>query len=230
MTPPYYLIRNHVTWRKGIAVALLLLLGLILWGAWPATAIEERDDRILFISSYHPGFPTFFQQIEGLQSGLTGTDIELDVEFMDSKRFVDETSRQAFLESLSHKLATLPPYDVIIVSDDNAFNFALDHQSDLFVERPIVFFGVNDVVRALGQNNNPFVTGVVEAVSMPETLQLMVQLQSNLTTIYALVDGTPSGQADLQTFNQTAADFKAVTFANRKCKPESKSQVFFAIV
>ncbi len=143
---------------------------------------------------------------------LNGTGVELDVEYMDSKRFVDETSRQAFYEYLAYKLANLPPYDVIIVSDDNAFNFAMKHQVDLFANLPIVFLGTNNVKWALEQNLNPFVTGVVEAVSMRETLQLMVQLQPNLKTVYVVVDGTPSGQGDLETFYEASDKFKAVTF------------------
>ena len=43
-----------------------LLLALTTF-ALPAAAVTKR---ILFISSYHPAFSTFFDQVEGLKPGL----------------------------------------------------------------------------------------------------------------------------------------------------------------
>ncbi|HKL09955.1 MAG TPA: hypothetical protein VJ990_00825, partial [Clostridia bacterium] len=46
-----------------------------------------KDKNVLMISSYSPGFATFFDQVEGVKSELDSYSIQLDVEFMDSKRF-----------------------------------------------------------------------------------------------------------------------------------------------
>ncbi|MEW8144951.1 MAG: hypothetical protein AB2788_04300, partial [Candidatus Thiodiazotropha endolucinida] len=56
-----------------------------------SNAMRSDTKRVLLISSYHPGFPTFFQQIEGVKAGLAEAGFEapklvLDVEFMDTKR------------------------------------------------------------------------------------------------------------------------------------------------
>ena len=41
-------------------------------------------------------------------------------------------------------LGEVEPYDAIIVSDDAAFNFAVDNKDTLFKDIPIFFEGVNN--------------------------------------------------------------------------------------
>ena len=95
-------------------VHILLLLSLL-----PAQA-SAGGHRALFISSYHPGFPTFFQQIEGLRSAFDPAGVALDVEFMDTKRIAGPENLERFFESMRFKSSRLEPYDVIVVADDAA--------------------------------------------------------------------------------------------------------------
>ena len=169
--------------------------------------------RVLYISAYHPGFPTFFQQIEGIRSVFAEQPIKLDVEFMDTKRFPGKNTVNNFHLSLSRKLSSFAPYDAIIVADDNALAFAIENQSELFQKIPIIFLGVNDVNLALQQNDNPYITGVVEAVSMQETIALIQRLHPTTERIVALVDNLPSGQADLKNFYSCRRDFPAIKFS-----------------
>jgi PAS domain S-box-containing protein len=188
-------------------IGLIFLLSLCssLWAAEP--------QRVLFISAYHPAFPTFFQQVEGVKSVFNEKAILLDIEFMDTKRFPGREPFDLFHRALSYKLSEIEPYDAIIVGDDNALAFALEYQHELFRETPIVFLGVNNIGLALQQNANPYITGVVEAVSMRETLELILRLHPNTQRVVALVDGLPSGQADLERFYQYREDFSTVEFA-----------------
>jgi PAS domain S-box-containing protein len=192
-----------------LSLAILLLL--------PAPAVPSlhaaHKARVLFISAYHPNFPTFFDQINGLKSVLDEHGVELDIEYMDSKRLISPENTDNFYRYLAYKLSHLPPYQAIIVADDAALQFALKHQTELFDRIPLVFLGVNNIELALAQNNNPYVTGVVEAVSMEDTLRLMVNLHPNLRHIYALVDATPSGQGDLKTFYAAAGRIEGLTFS-----------------
>ncbi len=168
--------------------------------------------KVLLISSYHPSFPTFFQQIDGIKSAIKSYPIVLDIEFMDSKRFNDAENRTNFYELLSYKLSKTEKYDLLMTSDDNALAFALKNQNHLFNKIPIIFFGVNNIRLARKQNNNPQVTGIVEAVSIKETVELMLQLQPAAKKVIALVDATPSGQADMASFFETGQQYKAIEF------------------
>ncbi len=187
------------------SVLLLFLLSSSLWAAEP--------HRVLFISAYHPAFPTFFQQVEGIKSIFDEKPILLDIEFMDTKRFPARETFDSFYQALSLKLSRIRPYETIIVGDDNALSFALKHQSELFQGKPIVFLGVNNIDLALQQNENLYVTGVAEAVSMKETLELMLKLHPGAQRFVALVDGLPSGQGDLKTFFQYEEEFAPVDFS-----------------
>ena len=181
---------------------LLILCCSNLWAA--------ETKRVLFISAYHPSFPTFYQQVEGVKSVFEERQILFDIEFMDSKRFPQRETIDIFYRALSAKLPQLEPYDAIIVADDNALLFALEYQKKRFNGLPIVFLGVNNIDLALKQNFNPLVTGVVEAVSMQKTLEVMIKLHPDVENIVAIVDGLPSGQGDLKTFFDHAEQFSPV--------------------
>lgn len=112
---------------------LLLFLALSMAGAaWGASP------RVLLLSSYGPAFPTFFQQVEGVRAVLASAGVVLDVEFMDSKRFTDESSVDHFESYLRYKLARLPAYDVVITSDDNALAFVMERHGGLLGKSPVV--------------------------------------------------------------------------------------------
>ncbi len=193
---------------RNMSIGMIILIILIC-----GTAFAKDRKRVLFISSYHPAFPTFFQQVNGIKDSFSEKPIYFDVEFMDTKRFPDKSNWKQFKERLSYKLSQAAQYDVIMVGDDNALAFALEQQSLHFKGKPIVFFGVNDIQLASQQNSNPQVTGIVESVSMKDTIDLMIKLRAEVSRIIALVDSTPSGQGDLKTFYQTASQFRGLEFS-----------------
>lgn len=84
---------------------------------------------------------------------------------MDAKRIYDAQSVGNFIRSLRYKLEHLPPYDLIMTADDYALRLVLEHAEDMFKNIPVVFYGVNNVELAEAQDENPLVTGVVEASS-----------------------------------------------------------------
>ncbi|NCC97354.1 MAG: hypothetical protein EOM02_11000, partial [Synergistales bacterium] len=174
--------------------------------------VDISGKRALMIGSYHIGFLATAQQIDGVRSVLEPQGVLLDVEFMDTKRLGQEENENRFKADLAYKISRLPPYDVVLLGDDAALNFALGESHDLFHSTPMVFFGVNDINLALEQNDNPRVTGVVEAVSMRGTIELIQRLQPNVKEIIAVVDGQPSGQADLKKFMSNQDIFPHISF------------------
>ena len=182
-------------WFRVLFVSLAFVLGVVA----PARAATAK---VLLISSYHPGFPTFYQQIHGLEARLKPRGVSLDVEFMDSKRLFDEASKVRFHDMLRAKLALVGPYDVVVTADDNALNFARVYHDELFPGTPVVFCGVNNLRLAYSLNDTPFFTGVAEAVSIRETLDLVWKLLSWADTVYAVADATPSARGDLEAYEE----------------------------
>ncbi len=100
-------IRMKTTALPGcLKIAGIILIFLVFLGLNFARA--DASGKVLFINSYHPGFPTFFEQVNGLKDAFAGKNILLDVEFMDTKRFPEQASIRNFRQTLSRKLATLP--------------------------------------------------------------------------------------------------------------------------
>lgn len=191
---------------KRIYILLILLLPLSLG------LFAQKNKQVLLISSYNSRFPTYFQQIAGIKSVLDTTKIKLDIEFMDSKRFMDDHTQKLFYELLRHKLKNNTPYDAILTADDDALNFVLAHEEELFKNIPTVFLGVNNIEKALKQNYNPNVSGVVESVSMQETIELMLQLFPESSAIYCITDSTSSGLADLMLYRQISKQMPTIKF------------------
>ncbi len=183
----YYIVMANL--KNKIILIVFILISSFSYGA--------TDKNILFISSYHPSFPTFFEQVNGIKDVFTSEDIILDIEFMDSKRFNDVKSQELFLESLKGKLNKLPKYDGIITSDDNALIFMQKYQDILFPGIPIVFCGVNNIDFALSMNNNDLITGFIEDISVHETVEMILDIHSDFKELYLITDSTTSGQSDL---------------------------------
>ncbi|CAN0528849.1 unnamed protein product, partial [Laminaria digitata] len=87
--------------------ARLLFLTVVL--VWPSVAVVQAASdrqRVLFISSYHPSFPSFDRQVEGLRAALNDAgypspSMVLDIEFIDSKRFPTATQLPIFRAALA---------------------------------------------------------------------------------------------------------------------------------
>ncbi len=191
--------RNKLVW---IVILLQVTFTYQVWAS--------NTDRILLISSYNSSFPTYFQQIEGLKSILDSLDIQLDIESLDSKRFNDSIIYTLNSQLLSHKLSKGLKYKAIIVSDDNALDFVLQRQKHLFNGVPIVFLGINDINKAILQNQNPLITGVGEMVSMEETINIMLKLFPYKKQIYVISDTTKTGKVDLSNFTEVIKEFEDI--------------------
>ncbi len=168
---------------------------------------ENTSRRVLFISSYHPAFPTFNQQIDGIKSVFDRENILLDIEFMDTKRFPGAESVKSFHNMISFKLKKLPVYDAVIVADDAALLYAVSQSNGLFKNIPVFFCGVNDIDKAASLENSLWIRGVVEAVSMRETLDLIRNIFPERNKLTIITDGTITGQADLKNLLAVVKNF-----------------------
>ena len=167
--------------------------------------------RVLFISSYSYGWNTVQLQIEGIKEGL-GENIIIDYEFMDTKRVNDETSLNQFYEGIKYRLLKVEPYDVIIVGDDAAFNFALDYKDELFKDIPIVFEGVNNVEFAIEKSKDPLITGVIEKLSFEKNIDFALSMFPSAKNVVAVLDDSITGQAERKSYYDKAKMYPDLNF------------------
>jgi len=179
--------------RVRVYICILALLNVA-----GANAQQQAKKHVLFLSSYTPSYPTFYEQLSGLSSVLHPDDVQLDIEFMDVKRFGHFDA--SIQHNLEYKLKNLPPYDLIISGDDAATQFVTQRRYGLFSDIPIVFFGVNDIDYGLSFDEDPQVTGVVEKASISDTLILIQDLFGSDAPLVVITDESPTGQVDLRRF------------------------------
>lgn len=198
-------------------IAMLFFVIFIIFNNFTSNTLAAtlHKNRILFIASYNSSFPVFFQQIDGIKSILTNENSILDLEFMDSKRFFQQENINNFYNLIKYKIKNNPEkYDAIIVGDDNAYDFAMKYENELFKDIPIVFFGVNDIEKAMKSKNNPWVTGVAEAVSVEDTLKVAIKIKPKATKIIAISDSTETGIQDVKSFYNEQKHFSNLKFSD----------------
>lgn len=144
-------------------LALLLLQGTTL----PALAADYAGKTVLYVNSYHLGFPGSDPITEGIRSVLDPLAIDWRIIYMDTKRNPSQAFARAAAQHVKAEIEALRP-DVVIASDDNASKYLImPYYRD--ADLPFVFCGVNWDASVYGfpyQN----VTGMVEVALVPEIL------------------------------------------------------------
>lgn len=188
----------------------------------------EVSGRVLFISSYSYAWDTVQQQILGLEEAF-GPGVVLDYEFMDTKRVDDETARQLFHDGLKYRLENVSPYDVIILGDDAALQFAMEYQEELFEGIPMVFEAVNDEKLAMEAGADEMVTGIIEKPFVDKNIELGLKITPNAKKVVAVLDDTVTGQAERQWFYSYAEQFPQLEFGEINCSALTTSRLRQAI-
>lgn len=148
------------------------------------------------LHSYHQGLDWTDAVMQGIRQGLGSqyAKFKLYVEYMDTKRHLPGELNKLLYSLYAKKYAGVK-LDVIITSDDNAFDFALRHRHDLFGKAPLVFCGLNHF--DLKKLKDTFdVTGIVEHMDILGTLKTALRLHPLTKHIYVINDATPTGLAN----------------------------------
>ena len=125
---------------------------------------------------------------------------------MDTKKQAPTKTRLEELKEIYKVRYSDRHFDVIICSDDDAFQFLLDNRDELFSSTPVVFCGVNFFDDKMLAGKHSF-TGVVEAFDLPGTISLMLELHPKTEQIVIVNDRTTTGKANREIMNQTLPEF-----------------------
>ena len=216
---PYILhLEEHIAMKRisTFFLSFVLTFSLMLSTHSGISAATADEYRILFLSSYSYGWDTVQIQIEGIKKGITD-DVVLDYEFMDTKRFPGKESIDVFYEGLSYRMSHAAPYDALIVGDDAALHFAIEHRDDLFKDMPIIFEGVNDIEYAKEVSKDPLITGVVEDLSITSNIDFGLKLYPDAGEVIAILDNSITGEAERSSFYSIAPLYPSLTFSEINC-------------
>ncbi|WP_175438296.1 EAL domain-containing protein [Fusibacter sp. 3D3] len=169
--------------------------------------------RVLFINSYNWAYDTVPEQLDGVRAVLEAEGIALDIEYMDTKRFDDAENYEHYYNFLKYRLDHGEPYDVILVSDDNALKFLIDHREALVKEASVVFFGINDSDRVNEAAAIKGFYGLYETTSIKENLDLAKALQPEADEFLIVTDRTTTGIGDSKSYLKYREMFPDMTFS-----------------
>lgn len=206
--------KNFLTQRITCFCIFIIFLSVISGLVGGKVYGKDAKKNVLFISSYNESFLSVPDQITGVKSVLEPANVHVDLEYMDTKRFVTEESDRLFYEMIRYKIEHLPAYDAIIVGDDYALQFVMEHQEDLFKDIPIAFLGVNNLETAEIADDNPYITGIIEEMSVKENIELGRSINKTADKIVAIVDDTLTGVGDKNQFYALAEEFPELTFSH----------------
>ena len=189
---------------------------ILVWVLWAVlvfgAAQEIRSKRILYIDSYHAEFPWSQRVHSGITMRLADrSDVELYVVHMDTKRNPDAL-RIADIEAILKTQLSNRQFDGVIVSDDNAYRFALKEAFGLFADMPVVFCGINDF-DPQQIADKPHFTGLAEVITPKETLQTALALQPELREFVVIGSTkTLAERINLELIKQTEPLFPAQSY------------------
>jgi len=169
------------------------------------TVSSSLRARVLYLNSYHQGYAWSDDILRGIREVLDHhPDIEVQVEYQDFKKYELELVRPLLVDLYARKFSDTR-FDLVLVSDNNAFDFILDYGDHLFPGVPVVFCGVNDFhpERIAGRA----ITGVVENYDVAQTLALALRLHPGRSRVVAIGDRSGTGLAILNQVREGATTF-----------------------
>lgn len=183
---------------------LLSFFALFFFLAGVSTAAPRPYKSVLIIHSYNTEYQWTADISRGMMEAFhdTGKPFLVCTEFMDWKRFPDESRIDSFAQQISSKY---PPgsVDIILTSDDRALEFVMENRSTLFSGLPVVHSGVYEAsaTKIIGSERN--ITGVFEDQSITRTIETALTIQPSPRAAYLISDLDPSGQAVEQRIRNT---------------------------
>lgn len=164
--------------------ACLCLLLMVL----PTTFLTAEGSRVVVLNAYHQGYHWTDKEMAGILSLLGNrTDVELFVEYMDTKRKSDRVYFDVLETLYAHKYADRQPR-VVLATDDHALDFLLQRGERLFPGVPVVFCGISTYdPNRIGDRSH--FTGFHENYDVVTAVEMMKKLHPDVTRM-VYVSGT----------------------------------------
>lgn len=160
-----------------------------------ATVCFANDEKkVLVLHSYHPSYKWTADIQKGINSTLKQSNqkIKLYIEYMDTKRHVDKKHYELLVKLFEKKYKNIK-FDVIISSDNNAFNFLKRYNKRLFQNSPVIFSGLNYLKKDDIKGFDNF-KGINEKTDLKKSYELIKKLHPNVKNIYTIIDTTTTGK------------------------------------
>lgn len=170
--------------------------------ATPVAVGDTQSDftgkKIVYVNSYHEGYPWSDAIEAGLHAVLDGTSAELKIIRLDTKRNPDEAFGKAAGANAWSEIQAFSP-DVVITSDDNAQKYlVVPFMKSSSI--PVIFNGVNWDASAYGFPTTNM-TGMIE-VELPDQLVQLLRVNAQGERLGYLTIDTETERKVVDIYNQ----------------------------
>ncbi|MDD2887582.1 MAG: ABC transporter substrate binding protein [Aliarcobacter sp.] len=165
----------------------------------------ETKSQILIINSYHKGFQWSDELINGVEKSLGDkNNVETTILYMDSKRIASPEYYEK-LKDLYKLQLEKRKYDLVLLVDKFAYEFALKNYKDLFTNERLVFSGIEQydasLVEKYGLTGK--ISGILEKRAISDTIDIINRMMPKLKKLHIINDFSVNGD-DTDLFIQNA--------------------------
>jgi len=156
----------------------------------------NTNKEVLLIHSYHKGYLWSDDISKAIENNFAKyKNIELTTVYMDTKRVYNKSYLKALAKLYKEQFINRK-FDLVIISDNNAFDFLKDYYEYLFKGVPVLFCGLNNYSKNTLEKL-PFknISGVVEAVDIDKNFELISKLHPDIKNLLIINDKSPTAKA-----------------------------------
>ncbi len=169
---------------------------------------NDRDiSKILVLNSYHKGYKWSDDIVKGIEDNLLGRQFDIRTEYMDTKRIEDPRYLDLLAEIYRYKFS-MDQFDLVITSDDTAFNFIRQYHDTIFKSAPVIACGLNYFDPKQDLWCDQFVAAIPEIFDIEGTINAALTVHPGSTTLYVINDQTPTGQLIQKAFDDIRVKFE----------------------
>ena len=174
-----------------------------------ANDIDSLNEKyVLVLHSYHQGLEWTDNISDGIKSVLgSKTNVNLIFEYLDTKRNFNNEYYEA-LKVLYEVKANQITFDIIIASDNAAYNFLRKHSEEFYPGVPVVFCGVNNLDTD-ELKNYPMFHGFAERADHKGTIEAIQHIFPDRKNVLIINDETLTGKAILEELKEVLPLFDA---------------------
>jgi signal transduction histidine kinase/ActR/RegA family two-component response regulator len=153
----------------------------------------QASKNVLILNSYHQGFKWTDDITRGALSALDPLKdhTRIFIQYMNTKWVKDDLYFQQLRDIYGHEFARTR-FDLIIASDNDAFNFLRRYRDEVFGKVPVVFCGVN-YLKKEDLSGTTLFTGTSETADLRESLEVALRLRPSTRKIFIINDKGISG-------------------------------------
>jgi len=179
--------------KRYFVLILIFMICVINFSVYSSISVISGHQNLLILNSYHYTHPWAYNVQKGIIDHLFEKFpfVRPRVEYLDTK-YVQSPDHLFKIKELIKYKYRADKISIVITIDDSAFEFAINHQRELFPQAKIIFCGVNnlDVEKIRNQNN---ITGVAEVIDPRGTVESILKLLPATKNIFVIYDYSSTG-------------------------------------